>query len=134
MSKPAGEIFSGHFFPRMILSFKTSLLLIIEYFNIQLSLPPDAYKYFSSSLNFNPSHDFGIVMLSSRISFFGSISKSDCVLCPLLVIAMYFFDELTAMDSGRSPRGKLWPTGVSDHPLGSVILLLTASFFCEGCE
>ena len=44
-----------------------------------------------------------------------------CVLCPLLVTAMYFFVDETAMFSGKSPNGKLLPAGVKLQLLGSFI-------------
>src|SRR5579862_2093964 len=122
MSNPAGDILKGHLLPSLMESFKTSLLLMTAYFKMRLSFPPDAYKNFSSALNFNPSQDFGISMLSRRIPFWGSMSCSDCVLCPLLVTAIYLPAALTAMFKGRSPSGKLLPAGVSDQPLGSKTL------------
>ena len=41
------------------------------------------------------------------------------MLCPLLVTAINFFEGDTAIFKGRSPRGKLFPTGVKLHPLGN---------------
>src|SRR5882724_10074379 len=96
ISIPVGEIFSGHFFPSIILSFNASLLFSIAYFNTLLSFPPDAYKNFSSAENLSPYHDFGIIMLSRIFSFFTLISWIDCILCPLLVTAINLLEEDTA--------------------------------------
>src|SRR5690349_7337136 len=85
ISNPVGEIASGHGLPIIILSDRFNLLLLMAYFKIQLSFPPEAYKNFSSPLNFNPSHDFGMMELSSTFSFTGSIKYSTCVLWPLQV-------------------------------------------------
>jgi hypothetical protein len=41
---------------------------------------------------------------------------------------MSFFDLLTAILSGRSPRGMLLPTGVIPHLLGNKIRLLSIVF------
>jgi hypothetical protein len=45
-----------------------------------------------------------------------------CRLCPLLVTAINFFEELTAIFNGRSPNKKPWPAGESAHLLGKVTL------------
>src|SRR6185369_715837 len=105
----------------MILSVKTNLSFRIEYFKIQLSFPPDAYKNFSSELNLRPSHDLATTIVSRTFSFFESIRYNACVLWPLQVTARYFFEDETAIFNGRSPTGKLRPAGVSDHPFGNMI-------------
>src|SRR5688500_7202578 len=120
ISIPAGEIFSGHFFPSLILSTNSNFLLSKENFNIQLSLPPLAYKYFSSALNFNPYHDLGTITLSRIFSVTGLISWILCTLCPLLVTAIHFFDFETAIFNGRSPNGNERPAGDKVQPFGNV--------------
>src|SRR4051812_3688740 len=47
ISMPAGEMLSGHFLPSRRLSFSTSLLFCTAYCSTRLSLPPEAYRYFS---------------------------------------------------------------------------------------
>jgi len=123
ISIPAGDIFSGHFLPNTMLSCNFNLLLMMAYFKIQLSFPPDAYKNFSSALNFNPYQDFGITTLSNTFSVLLSINWRVCMLCPLLVTAINFLEEETAIFNGKSPKGKERPAGDSCHPLESLILL-----------
>ena len=121
ISIPAGEILLGHLSPSFILSFNCSFLFTTAYCKIQLSLPPLAYKYFSSALKCKPSQLFLISILSVIFSVVISISCSVCLLWPLLVTAISFFELLMAMFSGRSPSGKLLPAGLRLQPLGRVI-------------
>ena len=120
ISIPAGEILLGHLVPSLILSVNFNLLPAVLYCKIQLSFPPLANKYFSSLLNFRPSQLFLISILSKIFSVLISISCRVCLLCPLLVTAIIFFDLLTAIFKGRSPNGKLLPAGLRLQPLGSV--------------
>ena len=53
------------------------------------------------------------------------------VLCPLLVTAKYFLLLLTIMFNGKSPKGKLLPTGVNDQPFGRLTRL--SSSCCKVC-
>ena len=92
MAIPAGAILLGHFFPRRILSCNTSFLFVIAYSSIQLSLPPEAYNFFSSPLNCKPYQLFGITILSSTVSVAGSINWILCTLWPLLVTAINFLE------------------------------------------
>jgi hypothetical protein len=52
-------------------------------------------------------------------------------LTPLFVTAISFFDGDMAMFNGRSPNGKLSPTGVKLHPFGKCTRFdSSASFDC----
>ena len=119
---PVGEILVGQGLPRMMLSVSFNFSFCTAYFRIILSFPPEAYRYLSVALNFKPYHDFGITTVWSTFFVSGLISCIDCVLCPLLVTAMYFLELDTAMFKGRSPSGRLVPTGVRLQPLGKWIL------------
>src|SRR6185503_6453457 len=103
ISIPVGESRYGHFGPSLMLSFKARVSFTIAYFNIQLSFPPEAYRNFSSLLNFIPYHDFGMILLCRTLLFTASINCNDCTLWPLLVTAINFFDGETAIFKGRSP-------------------------------
>ena len=48
------------------------------------------------------------------------------MLCPLLVMAINFFDLETAIFKGKSPNAKLLPAGLNAQPVGSII-------FFESC-
>src|SRR5260221_7520999 len=65
---PVGDILSGEGAPSLNVSVVTSRLSRIEYSSIQLSLPPEAYNFFSSALKTMPPHDLGITIVSSRRS------------------------------------------------------------------
>src|SRR5690348_10512381 len=91
----------------------------IAYFRIILSLPPDTYKKRSSRLNASPTQDLRMDIAPDCRSFFTSKSWTVCGLYPLFVTARNFPEEDTAIFRGRSPRGRDFPTGVSDQPLGS---------------
>ena len=67
MQMPAGEILLGHFSPNFIESISFNLLFMILYFKIQLSLPPEAYKFFSSALKAIPNQDLSILILSKIV-------------------------------------------------------------------
>src|SRR4029079_16043564 len=124
-------MFTGHTSPKIILSLNCSLLLMIAYFNIRLSLPPEAYRNFSSALNFKPSHDFAMSILSAIFSCCTSINCMLCTLCPLLVTAKYFLVGETAIFNGRSPSGKLLPTGVRLQPFGNFTAVGKFVFSCD---
>ena len=74
MQMPAGEILLGHLAPSFIESLNINLLLIILYFKIQLSLPPEAYKVFSSAVKAIPNQDLSILILSKIVFETKSIS------------------------------------------------------------
>src|SRR5690348_7615311 len=74
ISIPAGEILLGHFLPSIMLSFKTNFLFTMAYFNIQLLLPPEAYKNFSSALNLRPIQHSVTTILSITFPLTASIS------------------------------------------------------------
>ena len=67
MQMPAGEILLGHLAPSFMVSVNFNLLFMILYFKIQLSLPPDAYKVFSSALKAIPNQDLSISILSKIV-------------------------------------------------------------------
>src|SRR4051812_32900433 len=94
---------------------------------MRLSLPPEANRYFSSLLKERPYHSLGTVSASSCFSLRASKSWMLCTLCPLFVTATYFPVLLTAIFRGRSPRGRLLPTGVRLQPLGSFTLPFSIS-------
>ena len=48
------------------------------------------------------------------------------MLCPLLVMAINFFDLETAIFNGKSPNDILVPAGLNAQPVGSII-------FFESC-
>ena len=121
ISMPAGEILLGHLSPSFKLSLNINLFFLIAYFKIQLLLTPEAYRNFSFALNFKPSQHSSTTILSSIFPEATSINCMLCVLWPLLVTAINFFESLTAIFNGRSPSRKPLPAGERLHPFGSVI-------------
>src|SRR5204862_1970825 len=105
----------------LMLSFKTSFLPAVAYFNIQLSCPPEAYRNFPSAVNFKPYQAFLISTVDNTLSLTASMSCNECLLCPLLVTAIIFLFGEIAIFNGRSPNGRLLPTGVRLQPLGRPI-------------
>ena len=49
------------------------------------------------------------------------------MLCPLLVIAINFFDLETAIFKGKSPNAKLLPAGLKDQPVGSIMFFVSCA-------
>src|SRR6218665_3011987 len=56
---------------------------------------------------------------SHSFSRTGSISWSLCTLCPLLVTVIIFWERLTAIFRGKSPKGNERPAGESLQPFGN---------------
>src|SRR5512133_699354 len=116
---PAMEIFTGHFLPITRVSKGTIVLFLILNLMIQLSFPPEAYKYFPSFEKTRPNHPLAVITESRTTIFSGSIRWMLWSLCPLFVTANILPEGETAIFKGRSPTGSIFPTGDSFHPLGN---------------
>ena len=49
------------------------------------------------------------------------------MLCPLLVMAINFFDLDTAIFNGKSPNEILVPAGLNDQPVGNIIFFVSCA-------
>src|SRR6218665_627513 len=69
---------------------------------------------------------------SHSFSRTGSISWRLCTLCPLLVTAIIFWERLTAIFTGKSPKGNERPAGKTPQPFGNKTAFFSVSVLAAG--